>query len=75
MPIYEYRCADCDFIFFKRRSISEADCPIECERCHGRRVQRQLSRIAPVRRSSSDGSSSSAGCSGCTSKSCSTCGR
>lgn len=76
MPIYEYRCPDCGAIFIKMRPMSQADAPVECERCGKPNAQRLLSRIAAVRRGDGAGvSSAGGGCAGCSASSCSTCGR
>ena len=45
MPIYEYRCEDCQkqtSLFI--RSISNPS-PVECRFCHGQRLTRLISRI------------------------------
>lgn len=34
MPLYEYRCPECDTTFEARRSMSEASDPIECPSGH-----------------------------------------
>ena len=77
MPIYEYRCVDCQAEFTKLRSMSAADAPLECQACCGTHVQRKLSRIAAVHKSGNgDGggaSGGSGGCSGCGSKHCGSC--
>ncbi len=75
MPVYEYRCPDCGAVFSKMRPMSQADAPVECERCGKRNARRMLSRIAPVRREDGAGASAGGGCAGCSSANCSTCGR
>jgi putative FmdB family regulatory protein len=44
MPIYEYRCTDCDRSFeaFVRRADDGAECP----HCHGSKLTRELSTFA-----------------------------
>jgi putative FmdB family regulatory protein len=44
MPIYEYRCTDCDRAFeaFVRPGRDEAECPS----CHGAKLVRELSVFA-----------------------------
>ncbi len=45
MPIYEYRCADCDRSFeILMRSGHDDDA--ECPHCSGRRLERELSTFA-----------------------------
>jgi len=45
MPIYEYRCADCEqgFEVFVRPGRDEAECPS----CHGANLVREMSVFAP----------------------------
>ncbi len=50
MPIYEYRCQDCQrrvSIFY--RSFSEAEGEPACPRCGGHHLDRLISRVAVVR--------------------------
>ena len=77
MPIYEYRCADCDTQFDQRRSYAQADTPTECPQCHGEHSRRLLSRFACFTRSA-DGASQpvaggGGGCAGCSGGSCASC--
>lgn len=72
MPIYEYRCPDCDVTFSKMRSMSQADEPVECEDCHGKKATRLLSRIAAYRRGG-NGTGGGSSCAGCSSSNCSSC--
>jgi len=77
MPIYEYRCLDCDRIFDKLRSISRADDPIACAYCESFNTRR--ARITPfmaLSKNSTTGERSSLagtleGCKG----PCASCGR
>jgi len=41
MPIYQYRCLDCDQAFDKLRSMSRADDPISCAHCEGPNTRRK----------------------------------
>ena len=75
MPIYEYRCEECNAIFSKLRSMRDADAPLECVACHGEHVRRQLSRVAATRRGDGgDGAAGGSSCSGCSSHNCGSCG-
>ncbi len=78
MPIYEYKCQDCQHHFDARRSMADADMPITCPRCGGMQARRGLSRFMVMGGSASSGSDSGAsgggGCSGCSGGSCSSCG-
>src|SRR5262245_33475340 len=54
MPIYEYRCADCErkvSVFF--RSFSTVTDPV-CPRCGGARLTRLMSRVAVQRAGEAD---------------------
>jgi putative FmdB family regulatory protein len=63
VPLYEYRCLDCDRLFEERRPVAEADMPT-CPDGHGR-VKRLISMFASSRSSTSsdafDGAPGSAG--------------
>ncbi|MBY0505417.1 MAG: zinc ribbon domain-containing protein [Bryobacteraceae bacterium] len=48
MPMYEYRCPECDRRFEKLRRMSEAEQPAECPQCASRTAERQLSGFAAV---------------------------
>lgn len=41
MPLYEYRCEDCGFVFDKFRSVKGRDDAVACPECgcRGRRLQ------------------------------------
>jgi putative FmdB family regulatory protein len=45
VPVYEYRCGDCDATFDVRRTFAEADAPVACPDGH-LRVKRLLSVFA-----------------------------
>jgi putative FmdB family regulatory protein len=56
MPIYEYRCSDCDRSF--ETLVSPGRFEAECPKCGGVNLSRELSVFASAR-SASDGGSSS----------------
>lgn len=77
MPIYEYKCQDCTQTFSKRRSMSDADAPIDCPTCGSDQTNRGLSLFATVGASSGSRTRTTAGgggCSSCSGGSCSSCG-
>jgi putative FmdB family regulatory protein len=43
MPLFEYRCADCDHAF---EILMRADTKLECPACHGAHLEKQLSVFA-----------------------------
>lgn len=43
MPLYEYRCQDCDRIFEQLRSMNDADKPVECTYCKSLKTNKVLS--------------------------------
>ena len=43
MPIYEYRCRECQHRFEKLVPVGTADSGMECPACHQKRVQKVLS--------------------------------
>ena len=75
MPIYEYQCKDCEQCFEALRTMSQADTPIECEKCESMNTARKVS--AAFGHSGGRvvaGGASSSGCGGCSGGSCSSCG-
>lgn len=60
MPLYEYRCADCDARFEKLSSFQRADTDVECPECGGTHPRRLISTFASFS-VSSDGQSASTG--------------
>ena len=62
MPIYEYRCQDCDSQFekFLRSMFSQET--ITCPDCGGQHVAKALSLIGATSSSGSGGASSAAAC-------------
>ena len=73
MPIYEYICKDCGKRFETLRSIKEADSPILCKICQSDHTHRAVSVFFAQSGSQIIAGGNNAGCSGCTSGSCSTC--
>ena len=74
MPIYEYLCLDCKTRFEVLRPMRDADEPIACENC----ASEHTSRCVTVFFAQSSGkvvAGGNSGCAGCSSNSCSTCGR
>lgn len=74
MPLYEYRCADCETRFDALRSMADADTPIACPQCGSENTGRLISLFSAV---GSGGVIAGAGssCGSCApSASCATCG-
>lgn len=74
MPLYEYKCSDCETMFDALRDMSEADAPITCPNCGSEETQRAVSLFSAI---GSEGVVTSGGsaCDGCSpSASCATCG-
>jgi putative FmdB family regulatory protein len=46
MPLYEYQCRSCGAVFEKLRSMKDADCDLECPKCHSHKIERQFSTFA-----------------------------
>jgi putative FmdB family regulatory protein len=46
MPIYEYRCQDCNRLFSKLQPMGADSSGVSCPDCAGERVERQLSTFA-----------------------------
>ncbi|MFO7917692.1 MAG: zinc ribbon domain-containing protein [Anaerolineae bacterium] len=79
MPIYEYRCKQCEETFDKLRSFADADAPVQCPRCQQEGAERMISAFASFSSGARDGSATSAGgnggCASCQGGSCATCRR
>jgi len=77
MPLYEYRCPECDVEFEQIRPLSQANEAAPCPRCH-QPAKRKISTFASYTTGESGLSVPVAGtgspCSGCSSSSCNTCG-
>jgi putative FmdB family regulatory protein len=77
MPIYEFKCEDCDEEF--EALVFRSDETVPCPGCKGDHIKRLLSACAYKTGSgSSDGaysapSTGSSGCAGCTSSNCASC--
>jgi putative FmdB family regulatory protein len=46
MPMYEYRCDECSYLYEQLRRMSDADRDLECPKCGSKRVERQVSAFA-----------------------------
>ena len=68
MPIYEYRCKDCETVFETFvSSIPDAD-KVVCKKCESKNVEKQISAFAS-RLSGSSSNAPAGALSGCSSKS------
>ena len=76
MPIYEYRCADCEQKFEKRRRMSQADDEIACPDCGSLHTSRGLSMFAAFSKGNggSHAVAGGGGCQSCASGNCGSCG-
>lgn len=74
MPIFEYKCLNCDSEFEKLVLGSSSENGITCPDCHSGEVERLFSSFNGVSRSA-DGSTKlmSSGCSSCTASTCAGC--
>ncbi|MGQ9928391.1 MAG: FmdB family zinc ribbon protein [Chloroflexaceae bacterium] len=52
MPMYEYRCLDCECRFDRLRRMDQDDADITCPACHSAQIQRRLSLFATATHSS-----------------------
>jgi putative FmdB family regulatory protein len=78
MPIYEFKCKDCDEEF--EALVFRSDETVPCPACKGEDIKRLMSACAYTTGGTSDGegaysapSAGSSGCAGCAGTSCSTC--
>ncbi len=75
MPLYEYKCLDCEMCFDALRAMSKADAPIACPGCGSENTHRVISLFSAI---GGEGVIAGAGasCGSCTpSSSCATCGQ
>jgi len=74
MPLYEYKCFDCETRFDALRAMSNADASIACPKCDSENTRRMISLFSAI---GSEGVIAGAGasCGSCApSASCATCG-
>ena len=71
MPIYEYKCMECNSEF-ECLVIGSKD-EVTCPDCQGDKVERMMSACSFKSSGNYSSSASSSGCSGCTGGSCATC--
>ncbi|MBN2122843.1 MAG: zinc ribbon domain-containing protein [Deltaproteobacteria bacterium] len=71
MPIYEYRCNQCNKEF-ECLVLGSGD-GVTCPECNGENVERLMSACGFKSGGTYSPAGGSSGCSGCTSGSCSTC--
>lgn len=76
MAIYEYSCQECGKQFQARRSMKDADAPIECPVCGAHHTKRSLSLFFASGSGSGalKGAGGGSSCASCSSSSCATCG-
>lgn len=78
MPIYEYKCQNCEKEF---EELVRGDETPSCPFCNSGNVERKMSLCACYSKGNNDTSynyaptSASSGCAGCSGGHCSTCGR
>jgi putative FmdB family regulatory protein len=46
MPMYEYRCVDCGYVYEELRRMSDADDHLKCPECGSEQVNRLMSGFA-----------------------------
>jgi putative FmdB family regulatory protein len=71
MPIYEFKCEDCDNEF-EDLVFSSSPNDVCCPKCEGVNVKRLMS-VSSFKSSGNFSSSAGPSCSGCTSSNCGSC--
>lgn len=71
MPIYEYRCTECNKEF--EYIVFGSDSDVSCPDCEGKKVERLMSACSFKSSGSFTPASGGSGCAGCSSSNCSTC--
>ncbi len=74
MPLYEFRCHQCEQRFEKLCSMGESGANIQCPACLAKVAARVMSGFSSSR-TGEQMTEESGGCSGCSSANCSTCSR
>jgi len=78
MPLYEYRCLQCQALFEKLRPMSQAEAAATCSRCGSSETARAISLFAAISKSRSGEShavsGTGKGCASCGGSHCATCG-
>jgi putative FmdB family regulatory protein len=74
MPLYEYQCKDCGFLFDALRPIKDADQPIVCKQCESEHTKRQISVFFAQSGGRVVAGNNGGGCAGCSGGSCASCG-
>ena len=76
MPIYEYKCTNCDAVF--EYLVLGGSAPDNCPECKGDQIKRLMSACGFLSKGSDGGTTaSSAGassCAGCSTTNCGSCG-
>jgi putative FmdB family regulatory protein len=65
MPVYEYVCDSCGKATELLRAMREADAPVQCEHCGGRKTKRAQSVVTVASGTSGGGKESSLPMAGC----------
>ena len=78
MPLYEYRCENCQTRFEVLRSINQSGSPIACPTCAEMGARRLISTFAAISKGSGGSrlvtSSQGGGCGSCAGGHCAACG-
>ncbi len=74
MPLYEYQCKDCGFLFDALRPIKDADKLIACKQCESEHTERQISVFFAQSGGRVVAGNNGGGCAGCSGGSCASCG-
>lgn len=77
MPIYEYRCAECQSTFEMLRPMSKADSSAACTHCGSKHTSRAISLFSAISRGGNGEtravSGAGGGCGSCAGTHCATC--
>ena len=74
MPLYEYQCKECGYLFDALRPIKDADKTIACKQCESVHTERQISVFFAQSGGKAVAGNSGGGCAGCAGGSCASCG-
>lgn len=74
MPLYEFRCENCDTVFEQLCRVGTDGKGLKCPECGAGKLRRLMSVCSARSKGEDGGSGVGSSCSSCTSGSCSLCG-
>lgn len=73
MPLYEFRCDNCNSVIERLCSVGSNGKGLQCPNCGGKKLRRLMSVFSAHSKSARGAASVGSSCAGCTSGNCATC--